>query len=108
MTTQTSLFQCTVFVVHWQFRAVSGLYRVVNKHEHGPSQLIPAAAACLADLIPYMNQSSNNSSSGHSSGSLAAQYMGSAVAPPAYGVQFMPQPLAAPSQMQSQPFNQGW
>ena len=63
------------------------------------------AGTCLADLIPYMNKSTSNSSGGHSSSS--TRVYGSLQAPAKYGVQYMPQPSAAQSQMQTQPFNQG-
>ena len=59
-------------------------------------------SACTADLIRYMDKSSNNSG-GSSAGSHGTAggggIVGSTTAPLSYGIQFMPQPQVIPQQI---------
>ncbi len=65
-----------------------------------------AATCSTADLIKYMEKSTNTSSGGRSTTSTSlGGIVGSSVAPAAIGVQYMPQPAAV--QPQGQPLPQG-
>ena len=65
-------------------------------------------SVCIADLLRYMDKSSNNSG-GSSAGSHGTAggggIVGSTTAPLAYGIQFMPQPQAIPQHIP--PLSQG-
>ena len=64
--------------------------------------LMQSCSACniRADLTKYMEKTASNSG-GSSSGSHTTGVIGSSVAPQAYGVQYMQQPTAAPTQTPS-------